>query len=273
MSNQKIHIPESEFVEKLLQKGKELFVTEDINQLFFNGKARPKQLNNFLFSMSQRGWIKSIEKGKYTLLKVSGDLHNNSFIIGMQLVQPACIGYWSALNYYGLTEQLPHTVFVQTTKRKKSKTVSGIDYRFVTLSDWKYFGTRKEWLREGEIRHLFFIITNLEKTIVDCFDYPRYCGGIIESVKGLISAKECDLEKLYRYAIRMKNSAILKRIGFIAELFEITYLSEKILSNKKLLSVKYSLLDTLASDYGKYNRKWRLRINTDVENLKRVLDV
>ena len=39
------------------------------------------------------------EKGKYTL---------NEFIIGSLLVTPYSVAYWSALNFYGMTEQIPN---------------------------------------------------------------------------------------------------------------------------------------------------------------------
>lgn len=272
MKKDKKFITDGEFVEVLLQHGKEFFRAEDINSLFFQGKAEVHQLNNFLHKMVSKGWMKPIEKGKYILQRVSGDLHSNNFLIGMQLVQPSSISYWSALNYYGLTEQLPQTIFIQTTKRKQSKAIDGVLYKFITLSRWKYFGIKKEWLREGEIRHLYFNITDIEKTIIDCFDYPEYCGGIHESAKGLILAKNIDYEKIYNYTKKMKNTAILKRIGFVSELFGLDYLVEKIQSNKKNFSSRFSLLDTTAADYGKYNRRWMLRVNTDIESLKRILE-
>ena len=50
------------------------------------------------------------EKGEYTL---------HEFIIGSLLVKSSAIAYRSALNYHGFTEQIPNTVLVQTTVRKK----------------------------------------------------------------------------------------------------------------------------------------------------------
>jgi predicted transcriptional regulator of viral defense system len=60
-----------------------------------------------LSRLEKKRWIERIEKGKYTL---------NEFIIGSLLVTPYCVAYWSALNFYGLTEQFPNTVFLQTAR-------------------------------------------------------------------------------------------------------------------------------------------------------------
>jgi predicted transcriptional regulator of viral defense system len=63
-----------------------------------------------------------IEKGKYLTIPLGakkGGYTINEFVIGSQLVKPAVIAYWSALNYHWFTEQIPNTVFIQTTARKK----------------------------------------------------------------------------------------------------------------------------------------------------------
>ena len=53
-----------------------------------------------LSRLEKKGWIERIEKGKYTL---------NEFIIGGSLLlNPYCIAYWSALDFYDLTEQIPN---------------------------------------------------------------------------------------------------------------------------------------------------------------------
>ena len=62
------------------------------------------------------------EKGRYTL---------NEFVIGSMLVKPAVIAYWSALHHWGFTEQIPRTVFIQTTARTTPgmKTALGLEYK------------------------------------------------------------------------------------------------------------------------------------------------
>ena len=123
------------------------------------------------------------EKGKYTL---------NEFVIGSLLVNPYCVAYWSALNSYGLTEQFPNTVFIQTTSRKKKQAIEvfGVRYRIVRVKEEKFFGIKKEWIENTQIN-----ITDKEKTIIDCLDKPQYCGGVIEVAKALKYGSELEQEK------------------------------------------------------------------------------
>jgi predicted transcriptional regulator of viral defense system len=41
------------------------------------------------------------------------------------LIQPAAVAYWSALHYWGMTEQVPNTVVVQSTRRRCPALVMG----------------------------------------------------------------------------------------------------------------------------------------------------
>ena len=53
-------------------------------------------------------------------------LHN--FLIAVHLVEPYYIGYWSAHNHHGLTEQIPRTTFIATTKPKVPVKIMGNEY-------------------------------------------------------------------------------------------------------------------------------------------------
>ena len=57
----------------------------------------------------------------------------HEFAIASSMAGEGYISYWSALNYYGFTEQVPKTVFVAITRRKKEKEVLGLRIRFVCI--------------------------------------------------------------------------------------------------------------------------------------------
>ena len=123
------------------------------------------------------------------------------------------------------------------------------------------------WQKRGKI----FLISNVnveisdkEKTIVDCVDKPGYCGGVEEIVKSVYFAKEeIEIEKLIKYAFRIGNNAVIKRLGFIFDSlgFDSTGLENKI-------SDSYSVLDPTKEKKGKYLSKWRLLINVSEDELK-----
>ncbi|GAF95462.1 unnamed protein product, partial [marine sediment metagenome] len=129
-----------------------------------------ESLRVVLLRLERRGIIERIEKGKYLIIPLGaekGKYTLHEFVIGSTLIEPYSIAYWSALNYYGLTEQIPTTVFLQTTARKKNQDIKvfGVEYQIIKIKKEKTFGIRKEWIEESPIN-----ITEKEKTIIDCLD-------------------------------------------------------------------------------------------------------
>lgn len=209
-----------------------------------------------LSRLERRGWIERIEKGKYLIIPLGaekGGYTSHEFVIGSLLVDPYCIAYWSALNFYGLTDQIPATVFIQTTSRKKKQEIKvfGVLYRIVRVKRDKFFGVRREWLEESAIN-----ITDKEKTIVDCLDKPQYCGGVVEVAMAL-KDPGLDNAKLSEYATSIGNSGVVRRLG---------YLCERLGLDIDLPSIEtrnYLLLDPTISKKGSTSAEWKLVINLD----------
>jgi predicted transcriptional regulator of viral defense system len=125
------------------------------------------------------GLIVEVEKGKYLLLGFEPErVLSNPLFIASHLVTPAYVSYWSALHFYGFTEQVPLTVFAATTKKKRPVSFHGFQFRFVTVQPDKFFGYRREMVGE-----LAVLIADEAKAIVDSLDQPRYAGGIAAPLK------------------------------------------------------------------------------------------
>lgn len=169
------------------------------------------------------------------------------------------VSYWSALNYYGYTEQIPRTVFVSTPRRQPStkKEILDIPYQIVVISRKKFFGVTTEWINAKPVH-----ITDKEKTIIDCLDKPKLCGGIIEAAKGLAEGikDNIDLEKLTAYAEQIGNNAVIKRLGYLSESLDLP-VDPWLGKWKEHLSKGYSLLDPTQRNIGSYNARWHLIIN------------
>jgi predicted transcriptional regulator of viral defense system len=234
---------------------KELEVfTYDFLQRELNGQVQ--YLQPTLESLVKRGLLSRIEKGKYCR-------HNfrNEYVIGNFLAPGGAVAYWSALNLHGLTNQFPNTVFVQTPKLKLNKTVFGVDYHFVKVKPAK--ATCYE--RTGYGNNTFWI-TNIEKTIVDCFDLPAYNGGYPELISALKNAK-LNSQKLIGAARAVDNIAVIKRLGYLIELLERKNLSQFIAFALSCVNDKYNVIDPQTNERGDFNAKWRLRLNVSEQDI------
>ena len=252
---------ESYLLSYLAENRKNIFELKDVKKAlncdYENAKVAVSRL-------VKKGWAERIGKGKYLIIPLSAgtksEYTEHEFIIA-SLFKPGYIGYWSALNYYGYSEQIPNKIFIASPKRLKDREIFGMKYKFVYLSIRKFFGFLELHISGFKIR-----ISDKEKTIVDCLDKPKYCGGIEEITKAIYLARdELDFNKIIKYGIRMNNNAIIKRLGFILDLFG--FEEEKKL--KRYISKSYAILDPSGPKKGKFNSKWRLVINVNENELLR----
>ena len=245
-----------QLLNELARKG-QTFTFEDAARI---SSLSRHSLKVMLSRMEKEGLIERIEKGKYLIIPLGarkGRYTINEFTICSQLIQPAVIAYWSALNYHGFTEQIPNTVFLQTTSRKKEQhpEILGVRYMIVRVTEKKFFGYENIWIDDVAVQ-----ITDPEKTVVDCLDKPQYCGGIAEAAKAL--QRDLDIEKLKKYAMDLGNSAVIKRLGILCDKMGI-----KIDIKHGLLSGNYPLLDPSMHGKGILNRKWKIRENVSEKYL------
>jgi len=249
----------SNLLTELSRQGKRLFTIEDAASVYGKSNVR---LQKILFTLVKRGWLQRIERGKYLILPFEagreGEWTEHEFIIASYLIEPYYIGFRSALNYYGYTEQISRTVFIASPRRKLKPAleVSGVTYRFVSMNERKFFGATHVTLDGYPVN-----ISDREKTIVDCLDQMEYSGGVLEIAKALSYGRdELDFVKMADYAQRTSNSAIRKRMGYLLEKLEIGP-DAAINTLRENLGSGYALLDTLGDRKGQYVQRWRVVVN------------
>jgi len=247
----------------LIQNKQNIFSLKDAVKIL---DSNNKQVGDLLYELTNKGWLVRIQKDKYLLIPMGvspGEPYTeHSFIIASKLIQSYYIGYWSMLNYYGFTEQLSNTVFIATIKRKKEVTISGVRYKFVNIPQYKMFG-----ITEIKISEVPINVSDKEKTLVDCLDHPEYCGGIVEITKSIWNARdEIDFDKIFKYAVDIKNTVVIKRLGYILEVLRLT---DKVdidkLKNK--IGSGFSLLEPLLPKKGNYVTRWNLLVNVSQDDL------
>ena len=164
--------------------------------------------------LKDQALITEVEKGKYLLLGLEPErVLSNPLFIASHLVAPAYVSYWSALHFYGFTEQVPLTTFVATTKKKRPVRFRDYRFRFVTIKPGKFFGYQRELVGD-----LPTIVADEAKAIVDGLDLPGYAGGIGEIAKALRAALQIvEVNTLVQYANRMGDRSLGSRLGYLLE--------------------------------------------------------
>lgn len=218
-------------------------------------------LNEILENLVDKEILHRIERGKYKRVNF-----NDVYVIGTFIARESAIGYWSALNLHGLTEQFPNTIFVQTTQRKKSKRIQGVLYKFVTVHPRKHTGITYNGY--GNYR---YPITDVDKTIVDCFDLQQYSGGF-DVLLNAFARAELSSTKLIGYCKAVDNIAAMKRMGFLAEFFEKSGLKPFVSYARTHVNRRYSLFDASGKEAGEFDNEWRIRLNVSREAIVAIVN-
>ena len=242
---------------KLASNGS-IFTTADARRIWGTKDSVTRVL---LSRLSESGRIERLEKGKYILIPLGaekGKYTLHEFVLASMLVHPYAIAYWSALHHHGLTDQMPSTVFIQTTGRTKrlEREMAGVRYRVIRISGRKFFGEKQEWLEGMNVN-----ITDPEKTIIDCLDKVRYSGDLID-VGSAIGTGKLNADRLIDYARRVGSSAVLRRLGFFCRFAGIE------IPRPKPMPRNYIPLDPGIPPAGKKDPTWRIIVNMDIRELE-----
>ncbi|GGK53654.1 MULTISPECIES: type IV toxin-antitoxin system AbiEi family antitoxin domain-containing protein [Flavobacteriaceae] len=216
-------------------------------------------LNELVENLYQKGLLNRIERGVYAKTN-----YTNVNVLATYISKNSAIAYWSALHYHGLTERFPNTLFIKTTQRKRGTEILGTNIKFVTVKTTKNIGTIQEGYGDNS-----FNITDIEMTLVDCFDQTRYAGDFADLIKAFATANLTN-NKLIAYTKAYNNIAVTKRLGFLAEIFHSNKLTSFINYAKSKVNKKYSLIDAGGLQQGEFVSDWKLRLNISYQNLLQI---
>lgn len=222
-----------------------------------DGGLSKKYLYRCLKEFIQEGEIVILQSDVYCRAGFS-----DPYLISNFLVPDGTIGYLSALYKHGFTDYSPDMIYVQTLKKKRETTILATKYKFIQIKPEKAGGIEMT----GQDTHAFRI-TDREKTLVDCFDLPQYACEFFDLVK-IFTRNHFDQHKLISYCNLINNNAVIKRLGYIAEVFKLPY--EKFI-NYAQMRTSHTLcqLDPYGGAKVSNNpvSRWRIYININMIEL------
>ena len=266
MVTQKIFLGplESKLLFSLEERGASVFSFKEAKQIL---RASNDSLKNVLYRLKKKRRLIEIKKGQYLFVPARAGLEghwaeHSFFVVSKVMRKDYYIGFWTALNYLGMTEQIPTTVFVAITSRARDFEFGNQQIKFVSLSKDRFFGFASEKTKTRE-----FNISTKEKTIVDCLLLPQYCGGIAEAAKGIWNArKEIDWLQLLEFVEEVKVAAVKRRLGFILQELKIKKDIQKQLRKKAFVGFAWADPSAQKEDFS-YDKKWGLKVNVERKTL------
>ncbi len=268
MKHKYISTQSNELLSYFNDKGKVCFDSKTALRAF--PQAKESTVRELLSDMTKRGLLMRIKDGIYYIIPYEESPETfmpDWHIIAKYLVKEAkhYIGYYSALQIHNLITQpsLKEQIVVNKQIRPSEIKIKEVTFQFIYHNENHFFGEKKIWIDDFNK----VSCSDIEKTIIDCLFKPDYAGGIVEVARAIYSTKEkLDYNKLLEYAIKFDSQAVIKRLGYLLELFEIE--TEIVNELQKLKSASYVVLDTELPKTGKRNSRWSIQQNLETETIK-----
>lgn len=241
---------ENQLLQTIKQNQLNIFGVQEIQRLT---QWKKNRIHNTLHTLQQKKLITRIKRNQYTLTET---INEKKYTIATELIKPSYISLWTALSYYGFTEQQIQTIQIISTEQNKNININSLHIQNTTYQTQKFYGYQK--IED-------FIIATPEKTLIDSLYQPHKCGGLQEYIKNLQNAwKQIDQQKLFKYLIKFHNKSLISRIGYLIDQLQL----EKNNTIKKLQTHKSQTpikLNNNQPKQGKYNQKWNIIINHTIK--------
>jgi len=193
----------------------------------------------------------------------------NPLIVARELAEGKdyYLSHGTAMEIHGMVTQPQLIIHVTTLEKRRPVQIMGTAFQFITCKKEHFFGMVDHWATKQEK----VVVSDMEKTIIDSLRQPEYCGGITEAAKAIwMRRDDLNVKRLIEYALRMDIGAVIRRLGYLMELYEIG--SPENMENLRVhLTDTYVRLDPLLPAEGKFHRKWRLQLNVSPDELLSVV--
>lgn len=176
------------------------------------------------------------------------------------------LSHGSAFSIHQMTTQPNLMIHTSSPRLIRSCTIQGTEFHFVRCKPEHLFGLDEGWVEKSErVR-----VSDLERTLLDGLKQPGYCGGLTEVAKGMaMKRSQFNPQKLVEYALRLDIGAVVRRLGFMMELYQIGS-EEHFTGLQAKLTTTHQLLDPDLPAEGKFQSRWKLRLNVPIEELRTV---
>lgn len=205
---------ESRVVLSLTEEGRREIAREEIIRLL---GVSPQAADRVIRSLRKKGWLERASWGKYLLIPPEHGPqalgYSNLLARASRIADPYYIGFGTAAAHYGFTTQHRNVIYVATPKRRRDRDEPEAKVQIVNPQADKFFG-----FGPVDVLGYTVLMSDIEKTVIDCIDRPDLAGGIGEAaVIAARASQRIDWRKAAQYLERIGQIALVRRFGWLAD--------------------------------------------------------
>lgn len=186
-------------------------------------RLSPDQEHQFLKRLTRNGFIISLQQGIYLVpnkIPAGGFWQPNSNYVILKLMElynaKYYIGGMSAIQYYGLTTQIPNEITIFNDKINAKKIIGAQTFNLIKVKNKKLSARVAIKLKNGEGE---IFIATFAQTLLDAVHYWKRLGTLPDAydwIKQNIK-DEALITELVKLACQYSNIITIRRIGFCLE--------------------------------------------------------
>ena len=237
---------------------KPIFCVEDVNVFYNNIESARSAIKR----MMKEKMVAKIRNNMYTCISgETGAPVANRFQIASHITPTSYVSHHTAMEYYGITDQVFYDVYVSSETAFREFTFDGYTYRYVASKSLE--GVEKPAFSGG------IAITNIERTIVDCVKDMDKIAGIEEVVQNIESMGRMQEKRMLKYLDLFQNQFLFQKLGYLlSERKEQMGLSDAFFDNCKEKIGKSKRYLTRDQEGGRYDDEWKLVVPEGLHDMK-----
>ncbi len=260
----------AKLVTMLHERSRAVFRLQDVRNITGLSETSAR---SFVRKLVNRGVVARLMPGLFVLVpfELGRDRQymSSPLVVAREIMSGAdyYLSHATAMEIHGMVTQPQLLVTVTSSKPRRSLTALGVQFRFIRCQRRHLFGLTEHWATKQEkVR-----VSDPERTIIDGLKQPEYCGGVTEVAKGLwMRRQDLQVDKLVAYAQRIRVGAVVRRLGFLLETYEMVGAPD-LDRLRSGLTETYVRLDPVLPAEGKRLRRWRLQLNVGPDELRAVV--
>lgn len=237
---------------------KPVFRIEDVNRYYNNVDSARSAVKRLM----RDGMAAKIRNNMYTCISgETGAPVANRFQIASSITPTSYVSHHTAMEYYGITDQVYYDVYVSSETGFRDFEFDGYTYHYVASRSSA--GIDKPQFSGG------IAVTDLERTLVDSIRDMDKIAGMEEVVQDIESMHRMQEQRLLRYMEIYQNQFLYQKMGYLlsghreqiglsGDFFAVC--KEHIGKSKRYL--------TRDMESGQYDDEWKLVVPTQLHDMK-----
>lgn len=202
---------------KLGEREQRVFTIQDIESML---NISPQHARNLAYRMVKKNVAERVKPGLFVRVPESLILdkkfyREDAILIANKSVKKAFLSHYTALSIHGLAERYAREVYVTSLQHHRDIRYHNVTIKFIRTTPVRFFGTETIDYSNEKIT-----VSDLERTILDTVNKPRYSGGWVETINCLKNIEEVDWERLLSYIIKFGSKVLARRVGYIMDNLE-----------------------------------------------------